>query len=77
MDANSPASETASCGCLAIDRAGTSGGKAAVEVCAPPAVGACRPGVVSPVDSDPSVEEVPLQPTYQLKQFNSIQIHIL
>jgi len=50
---------------LAIDRAGTFVGRAATEVCGSLEAGAFRPAAESLSDSDPSVEEVPLQPTYQ------------
>lgn len=48
---------------LVIDRAGTSVGRVAMEVCVSPAAGASRPSVVSLSDSDPSKEEARLQPT--------------
>jgi len=47
----------------AIGRGGTSVDRAAVEVCVSRAGGACRPDVGWLSDSDPSVEEVPLQHT--------------
>ena len=62
-------------GDCAIGRAGTSVDRAAMEVCGSLAVGVCRPGVESPGDSDPLMEEAPLQPHKHRRKLHVNSLH--